>query len=407
MAAFLTPLVVFIPAFYAGEMGLGLSTVGLIFGLTKLWDIVTDPIAGSLTDKYGPANGRRRFWLFVSLPIMMLGTYQIFLPPPDIGWLHFAFWMVFLYVGWTLLTISHISWGVELSDDYNERSRIAAYRQAVALIGAAIVVALPVLSDQFGPGTESGRIASMGIFVIISLPLLLIIVTSFTPSTQAKTLTEAHSWHDTLTILRHNPSLRALLLGNMGILLGMAATGSALLFYVDKVLVLDEWATFAVVPFLFSGLLYLPLLKKLTFKFGKLKTFRIVLIFQILVQPLLLIIPASNIMIATIAFLAMGAVNGAATFLPLAMIADLKDVKTKSVVSRTGIYVALLQSTSKVSAALAVGLMFLALPLTGFDPSSDVVNNQASLDGLRYMIVFLPMACYAIGLFSMRRYKLD
>lgn len=49
MAAFLPPLVAYIPPFYAGEMGLGLSTVGLVFGLTKLWDIITDPIAGSLS----------------------------------------------------------------------------------------------------------------------------------------------------------------------------------------------------------------------------------------------------------------------------------------------------------------------------------------------------------------------
>ncbi|MEM7016539.1 MAG: MFS transporter, partial [Pseudomonadota bacterium] len=256
MAAFLTPLVVYIPPFYAGEMGLGLSTVGLIFGLTKLWDIVTDPIAGSITDKYGPVNGRRRFWLLLSLPIMLLGTWQIFLPPAGVGWLHFAFWMVFLYIGWTLLTISHISWGVELSDDYHERARIAAYRQAIALIGAAIVVILPVLSDQFGAGTDADRIASMGLFVMISLPILLAAVIVFTPSMPAKVEREAHSWKDSFTILRHNRSLRALLLGNMGILLGMAATGSTLLFYVEHVLRLEAWASFAVIPFLFSGLLY-------------------------------------------------------------------------------------------------------------------------------------------------------
>jgi len=102
MAAFLTPLVVFVPPFYAGEMGLGLSTVGVIFGLTKLWDIVTDPIAGALTDRYGPVRGRRRFWLLAALPLMLVGTYQIFLPPDQISRLYFAFWMIVIYLGWTL-----------------------------------------------------------------------------------------------------------------------------------------------------------------------------------------------------------------------------------------------------------------------------------------------------------------
>lgn len=407
MAAFLTPLVVYIPAFYAGEMGLGLAMVGLIFGLTKIWDVVTDPIAGSLTDRYGPLNGRRRFWLLLSLPMMMLGTYQVFLPPEGISWMYFAFWMVFLYVGWTLLTISHISWGVDLSDDYHERGRIAAYRQATALIGAGIVIILPVLSDQFGTGTDAGRIASMGWFVIVSLPLLMAVVLLSTPSTSVKVEREEHNWKDSFTILRHNRSLRALLLGNMSILLGMAATGSVLLFYVEYTLSLGKWASFAVIPFLFSGLVYLPLIRKLTTRLGKQKAFRAVLLFQMSMQPLLLIIPAESLWVAVAVFIILGAVNGAATFLPLAMIADLKDVQTGKVVSRTGIYVALLQSTSKVAAAVAVALMFMVLPLTGFDPSSGVVNNEESLQGIRYMIVLLPIACYAFGWFGMRRYELD
>lgn len=406
MSAFLTPLIVYIPAFYAGEKGLGLATVGIVFGLTKLWDIISDPIAGSITDRFGPATGRWRFWLLISLPIMLLGVYKVFLPPAEVGWEYFAFWMVLLYVGWTLLTISHISWGVDLSMDYHERSRIAAYRQFAALIGSLVIVFIPVLSDQFSGADQSVRIRNMGLFVMLALPVLSAAVVWSAPAGSSRER-RGHTYRlrDSVTILVHNKSLRALLIGNMGILLGLGATSSVLLFYVESVLRLREWATLAIVPLLFSGMLFLPVMKRLAVARGKHQTFRMVLLFQIVVQPLFLIIPAENLLVTALVFVLLGAVYGAVIFLPQAMIADLKDFRTEGVVGRTGIYVALLQSTSKVSGALAVALMFILLPLTGFDPEPSAVNDSQSLRALRYLMVILPAACYGIGWFAMRYYE--
>ncbi|MFV8817511.1 MFS transporter [Haliea sp. E17] len=405
MSAFLTPLVVYIPAFYAGEMGLGLTTVGIIFGLAKLWDIVTDPIAGIITERFGPERGRWRFWLLLSLPLMMIGVYKVFFPPGQVEWTYFASWMLILYVGWTLLTISHISWGVELSDDYHERSRIAAFRQFAALVGGLVVVFIPVLSDQFAGVSESGRINFIGLFVLVALPVLMMATFFCTPVGHSRLDADhTYRWNDVLTILLRNPALRALLLGNVGVLLGIAAMSSVLLFYVESVLRLGEWATLAVVPMLFSGLLFLPLIRYLAVRIGKHRTFCLVLLFQILVQPLFLLIPAGNVHLTLPCFMLLGAINGAAVFLPQAMIADLKDIDTGSGQARTGVYVALLQSTSKVASALAVALMFLVLPLTGFDPGPQAQNDPQSLARLRSLIAGLPMACFALGLWGMRRY---
>jgi len=408
MAAFLTPLVVYIPAFYAGEMGLGLATVGIIFLLTKLWDIISDPIVGLIAERFGPADGRWRFWLLISLPLMLLGVYKIFLPPTEVSWNYFASWMVLLYVGWSFLTISHISWGVEVSNDYHERARIAAYRQFAALIGALVTISIPALSDQITGASESARIHVIGVFVMVSLPILMMVTVWVTPTRQSQIdANHDYRWHDAFAILMRNRDLRALLVGNVGVLLGIAAMASVVLFYVESVLRLEQWASFAVVPLLCSGLLFLPFLKHLSRRVGKHQTFRLVLLFQILVQPLFLIIPPESLGLTVLCFMVLGAINGTAIFLPQAMIADLKDVETGTGAGRTGIYVALLQSTSKVASALAVAMMFLVLPMTGFDPAPNAVNDAGSLLGLRYMIAGLPMACFALGLMAMRNYKLE
>ena len=51
MFGLIMPLAIFIPPFYADQMGLGLGVVGAIFTIGRLFDVVTDPIAGRLMDR--------------------------------------------------------------------------------------------------------------------------------------------------------------------------------------------------------------------------------------------------------------------------------------------------------------------------------------------------------------------
>ncbi len=129
IAALGLPLVVYLPPFYAEDMGLGLSIVGTIFMITRFWDVFTDPVLGILSDKVKTPLGRRRHWIVLSVPILMICVYKVFMPQPPVTGTYLLFWMVLLYVGWTLLTISHMSWGAELSPDYYERSRVQGWRE--------------------------------------------------------------------------------------------------------------------------------------------------------------------------------------------------------------------------------------------------------------------------------------
>ncbi len=407
MATFLTPLVVYIPAFYAGEMGLGLATVGIAFGLTKLWDIVTDPILGPVTDRYGPRGWRRRCWLLVSLPFMLIGVYRVFLPPEGIGWEYFAFWMVFLYIGWTLLTISHISWGVELSSDTNERARVAAFRQAANLVGAVIVVFIPVVTDLLEFSEGGVRVRAIGLVCMVLLVSLAGAV-FWSAGEQAPAAAERtrHKWSDIFAILKEDRSLRALVYGNIGLSAGLGSTTSVLIFYVEDVLHLGKWATFALVPFLFSGLLFLPAWHHLRRRWGNPQAYRTSFLLQLCLLPLFLLIPPDNLPATLMCFVLLGANHGVASFLPQAMIADLKDVSIRGTIrNRTGSYVAILQTTSKVAGAFAVGATFYVLSLVGFDPDPDAANTGDSIRNLRYLIAGLPAVCYAMGWLGMRGYQ--
>jgi Na+/melibiose symporter-like transporter len=52
LAAIGLPVAVFLPPFYAGELGLGVQAVGLVFLIARFWDVITDPIMGIVSDRF-------------------------------------------------------------------------------------------------------------------------------------------------------------------------------------------------------------------------------------------------------------------------------------------------------------------------------------------------------------------
>ena len=75
------PLAVYLSPLYANEVGLGLEMTGLLFMLLRFWDIFTDPVMGYLVDRYRSPLGRVRHWILLSIPILAIATFFIYMPP--------------------------------------------------------------------------------------------------------------------------------------------------------------------------------------------------------------------------------------------------------------------------------------------------------------------------------------
>ena len=101
------PLGIFLPPFYTKTLGLGLAEVGFVFMLVRAFDIITDPLMGMVGDRYDSRWGRRRHWLVIALPFMMLGVFMAFIPQGSPSIWYLGFWLVVLYAG-TTLSLIHI-----------------------------------------------------------------------------------------------------------------------------------------------------------------------------------------------------------------------------------------------------------------------------------------------------------
>ncbi|HAH10455.1 MAG TPA: MFS transporter, partial [Alphaproteobacteria bacterium] len=130
IAAMGLPLAVYLPPFYAEEVGLGAVAAGTVFMLTRFLDIFLDPVMGVLSDRTRTPWGRRRIWMLMSVPIMCVAAWLVFMPVAGSSFETAALSIFLLFVGWTMLTITHLAWGGELSPDYHERARVTASREA-------------------------------------------------------------------------------------------------------------------------------------------------------------------------------------------------------------------------------------------------------------------------------------
>ena len=95
MAAMGMPISVYLPRFYSEGLGLSLVTVGTIFTIARVWDVITDPIMGMMIDKFDTRWGRRKHWIAISIPLLVLSVWMVFMPNPDaVTGTYLLFWLV-------------------------------------------------------------------------------------------------------------------------------------------------------------------------------------------------------------------------------------------------------------------------------------------------------------------------
>lgn len=400
------PLVVHLPPFYAGTMGLGLTVVGSIFMLARFWDVFTDPVLGVLSDKFETRWGRRRHWIVVSVPIMMVSVYMIFMPSGHVTPTYLIFWLFILYIGWTLLTLSHISWGAELTPDYHDRSRVQGAREMLLILGMVFVLALPAMIEQMHPhNVAQARVASMGWFVLILLPITVALAVWKVPERKAPAPQHV-PFRQAVKVLMTNGPLRYVLAADLISGVGGGIVASMFLFMAEDVLHLGKLSSILLLCYFISGVSFIPVMLLLSRRFGKHRTAAISSAFNAVTLPVLLFMPPGNALMALGGFVLLGVNMAAGPFLFRSIMADVADhdsVQTGQ--TRTGLFFSLLTSTNKVGAALAIGFAYTMLDVIGFTPGGE--NTMAALDHLRDVYVWPPVVISALVAVLLWRFPLD
>jgi len=409
IAALGLPLTVFVPQFFAGPLGLGFGVVGTIFMLARFWDVITDPIMGAVSDQISSRWGRRRHWIVLSVPILVLSVVMVLLPQGDVTPGYLLGWLIVLYVGWTMLTLSHLSWGAELSADYNQRSRVQGFREGFVILGVPLVLMIPVAIAALGDSEDLLRdqVAAMGWFVILLLPPAVAISVwkvgeqdqfkdAHTPmKEQLRAIGKRLSIPSLIAAvapLKSNNALQRIVCSDFLSGFSGASLGTMFVYEVRYVWELGDMAGSLLLVYFFAGLGFVPILLQLSYRIGKHKALIAAAGFNACFVPLLLFLPPGEPLIAGAMLVFLGVNVGSVTILYRAIMADVGDLdEVQTGQRRTGLFYSLLTSTAKIGGALAVGAVFWALDFLGFQSSGE--NTPEAIAGLSYLFVLIPMVC--------------
>ena len=393
LAALGLPLAVYIPPFYAGPIGLGVGTVGIIFMVARFWDIFTDPIMGMIVDRYPSKWGKRKHWIAIGVPVLMLAAWFIFFPEGSQSTFYLIFWLFILYLAFTFVGLTQQAWGVDISKSYNDRSKVYGWREIGSIFGMMSVLALPAILENAGSNFTE-MIAGMGYFFIIVLPITALIGLIVIPDNERNEGTSFPSFSDLPLILKDNrPLIRTLLIE---FLCSSASSISAVTYiYLAKhVFDLEEISSRILFLYFFAGLLVMPLWMKVSYLIGKSKTlFTSTILCSLILASYLFINTNDALITLVILTILYGIGYGAPFTLTRALMADIVDAdELKSEKKRPGLFYSILTTFSKVGAAIAVGLVYTYLEFNGFKP--DQIASEKIREILLFVFAFIPMFLY-------------
>lgn len=153
----------FVLLFYTQVLGLNGSVTGLIIALSLIWDAVSDPLVGTLSDHTRSRWGRRHPFLYGSIAPLGLGFVGLFSPPAFVlessaalgAWL--LFWSLWVRTFVTTFSIPHLALSTEITSDYQARSQVLGMRMAFLFLFSVLTPALALLLIFPADGATDGR----------------------------------------------------------------------------------------------------------------------------------------------------------------------------------------------------------------------------------------------------------
>lgn len=403
------PVGVYLAPLYAREVGLGLELTGILFMLLRFWDIFTDPVMGYLVDRYRSPWGRVRHWVVLSVPILGLATYFVYMPSVGEGPAYFIGWMLLFYIGFTLLQTARSAWVPAIALDYDDRSRFFQWAEVISVLSMLVLLAIPAVLELAGFGIgRMGQVAIMGWVLLFALPISAFLACAFVPDDPMRG-DKGHA--QKFRIRPFIAALRNKYLGHILLLelltgTAIAVTSANYLFVAEFVFGLSDGMSSLILMFFFlMAVCALPFWLKLAarteksiaFQAAALLSFTSFIIYYFAGQ------------IGGFWPLFLGAFfNGAAFSAPIvlarSMTADVVEWQVSQTgENRSGIYYSLVTSAYKVGNSLALGVGYLILgQVAGFHPTKE--NSPESIHGLLLVFCLLPGTLYLLAAFAASRY---
>ncbi len=390
---------------YAKHAGLSLGALAVALLLTKIFDAVTYPLIGYLSDLTHARTGTRAGWLIAGCALSVVGVWFLLRPPAEVTVVYFGIWMAVTYLGWKVIEIPLQAWSYGLSSDYGQRARVQGWRGMAQVVGQLLFFLLPFLAMVVGVSDSSEvDFRSLGMVAIIcavALPLATLLLILRVPSRRAERTTPAPSiraryrLREVLDAVRFNPPLVRLLAAFLpvNLLTGMS-TGLAYL-YLDIYLGLSAELPAILATALLSSIVGIPIWTALSKRYERHRVWAIALILGGLAcASFALIAPGGGALVASLILFPIITLVVSGSVVVYTMSADIVDYgRAHTGQDHGGLYASMFAFFQKSLIGVATALGLGLVGAFGFDATSTAQTTTAII-GIKIGFAIAP----ALGL---------
>ena len=399
------PAFIYLPTLYAET--LGLAIVGFTLLAARIFDVISDPLIGALSDNFNTRWGQRKPWIVIGAVIAGVSMMQLFSPPSNVSVLHLLIWSIALYLGWTLIAIPYSAWGAELSHNYNQRTKITGCRELFTLTGILVAGALPWFAEQIGWSENEGVEALGWLAILIGAPSIALLVWRVPQNNNAANNTLNDKSFNLLDHIRlflriseNKPFLRLIAAWFINGLANGIPAVLFLLFLKFGIQANPIQTSILLLTYFLAGVISIPFWLRMSKSWGKHKTWCYAMILTCLAFIWVPILGAGDILAFWFICLVTGAGLGADLILPPSIQADVVDYdKLINKKPRTALLFSLWSMSSKLALALAVGITFPILEFAGFSATGG--NDSLALTALAVIYAGFPSVLKAITVLLM------
>ncbi|HVK42017.1 MAG TPA: MFS transporter, partial [Phenylobacterium sp.] len=357
LGALAVAVAVYLPPYFASHLGVSLTVIGTAWAIVRLLDIGVDPVLGLVMDRTRTPIGRYRVWMMIGGPILMIAVYALFEAPAGIGSVYLIAWLLIFYLGNSILGLGHSAWAATLATEYHQRSRVFGVLAAAGVVGAVVVLMIPIAATHVGLTSAQG-VRAMGWFIFALIPIVVGLVCLRTPEFVAKrTSAENFRLQDYLGLIT-KPDLLRLFMAQMALTLGPGWMSALyLFFFVDARRYSPEQASILLLVYVVAGIVGAPLTARLAMRFSKHRTLMVTTTAYSLGLCLVMVTPKGSVPAAIPIMFWCGFMAAGFDLMIRAMLADVADeVRLEQGQEQLSLIYALNALANKIASAFAIGL---------------------------------------------------
>jgi Na+/melibiose symporter-like transporter len=383
------------------------ATIGILLAAARLWDGVTDPLVGYLSDRTRSRFGRRKVWLYGSALPMALGIVMIWSPPADFGGVHLVAWMaVALLVYETASTaylIPHGALGMELTPHYHERTRLFGYVHMIGFIGSLLGMATLQLMNMADDKRGFAQSLSFGAGAAVFLAIL--ITTRFLPErAEYQGRGQANVLRSVTDVFR-NEHARLLLIVFAIETYGMATIMTLTPYLVAYVFPLEALLVLVMMTYAVPQVVFTPFWIWLARRIGKQRAWTGALLASAVPFTWFYFLGEPGITFWVLTFVC-GFLAGCGSVVQPAIQADVIDYDELTTGDRKeGAYLAVWNLVRKCAGSLCALITGLVLQFADFQPNQ--VQSDETISAIRAIFGLLPAACYLVGGLLFLRFRFN